>query len=223
MPDLIQQRCAMVSRYRSIGYLKSDSVTEALLTVPRENFMDPSLHEFAYTDTPTPIPGDGRQTISAPYMYPLVYEALHLKKGDIFLEVGAGSGYGAALAQELVGTEGHVVTIEINRTTYEFAKANLKRAEYCNVTLLLGDGCLGYPNKAPFNAISITAASPYFPPPLINQLKIPGRMVAPIGKTNIYKQDLVILENHLEGRVSQRVLMRVSYVPLIGEYGLTPR
>ena len=213
----------MVSRYRSIGYLKSDSVTEALLTVPRENFMDPSLHEFAYADVSMPIPGDGRQTISAPYMYPLVYEALNLKKGDIFLEVGAGSGYGAALAQEIVGLNGHVVAIEINPTTYAFAKANLKRTGYQDITLILGDGCFGYLAKAPYNAISITAASPNFPPPLINQLKVLGRMVAPIGKTSIFGQDLVVLEKNLEGRLSQRVLMRVSYVQLIGEYGLTLR
>lgn len=223
MPDYIQQRIAMVSRYCSIGYLKSDSVTEALLSVPREEFMGPSLRKFAYADTPMPIPGDGRQTISAPYMYPLVYEALNLKKGDIFLEVGAGSGYGAALAYELVGSEGVVVAIEINPTTYAFAKANLKRAGYHDVTLILGDGCLGYPDKAPYDAISITAASPDFPPPLIDQLKTPGRMVAPIGKTSIYEQDLVVLEKNLEGRLSQRVLMRVSYVPLVGEYGLTLR
>jgi protein-L-isoaspartate(D-aspartate) O-methyltransferase len=223
MHDYAQQRIAMVSRYCSIGYLKSEPVTTALLTVPRENFMDPSSREFAYADTPAPIPGDGRQTISAPYMYPLVYEALNLKKGDIFLEVGAGSGYGAALAQEIVGSEGHVVAIEINPTTYEFAKANLKRAGYQDVTLILGDGCLGYLCKAPFDAISITAASPDFPSPLINQLKAPSKMVAPIGKTSIYEQDLVVLEKDLRGHLSQRSLMRVSYVQLIGEYGLTPK
>jgi protein-L-isoaspartate(D-aspartate) O-methyltransferase len=223
MPDYIQQRSAMVSRYCSLGYLESDSVTEALLTVPREKFMDPSSREFAYFDVPLPIPGDGRQTISAPYMYPLVYEALNLKKGDIFLEVGAGSGYGAALAQEIVGLEGHVVAIEINPTTYAFAKANLKRTGYQDITLIRGDGCFGYLAKAPYNSISITAASPDFPFPLINQLKSPGRMVAPIGKTSIFGQDLVILEKNLESRLSQQVLMRVSYVQLVGEYGLTSR
>ena len=106
--------------------LTSEPVITALLIVPREKFMDPSSRKLAYADTPMPIPGDGRQTISAPYMYPLVYEALNLKKGDIFLEVGAGSGYGAALAQEIVGSEGHVVAIEINQTTYAFAKAELE-------------------------------------------------------------------------------------------------
>lgn len=204
-----------------MGYLTSEQVTEALLNVPREKFMDPSSRDFAYSDAPMPIPGDGRQTISAPYMYPLVYEALNLKKGDIFLEVGAGSGYGAALAQQIVGSEGHVVTIEINQTTYAFAKANLKRAGYQDVTLILGDGCLGYLGKAPFDSISITAASPDFPPPLINQLKAPGRMIAPIGKTSICEQDLIVLEKDLEGHLSQRALMRVSYVQLVGEYGLT--
>ncbi len=213
----------MVSRYCSRGYVKSNQVIEALRTVPRENFMDPSSRDYAYADAPMPIPGDGRQTISAPYMYPLVYEALNLKKGDVFLEVGAGSGYGAALAQEIVGSEGYIVTIEINPTTHAFAKENLKRAGYQDVTLILGDGGLGYPGQAPYDAISITAAIPDFPSPLINQLKVQGRMVAPIGKTGLYEQDLVVLIKNLEGHIFQRSLMRVSYVQLVGEYGLTPK
>jgi protein-L-isoaspartate(D-aspartate) O-methyltransferase len=210
----------MISRYHSAGYLKSDSVSEALLNVRREEFMDPTLREFAYDDIASPIPGNGRQTISAPYMYPLIYETINLKKGDVFLEVGAGSGYGAALAQELVGPEGFVATIEINPVTYEFAKQNLKRSGHNKVMLILGDGSLGYSSKAPYDSISITAASPEFPPPLIKQLKTPGRIVAPIGKTSIYEQDLVILEKNSEGNISERILMKVAYVPLTGRYGL---
>jgi protein-L-isoaspartate(D-aspartate) O-methyltransferase len=102
----------------------------------REEFMAPSYAEYAYVDQPFPIPGDGRQTISAPYMYPVFYEPLGLKAGERLLEVGAGSGYGAALARELVGSEGLVVSIEINPTTFRFARENLERTGYQDVVLV---------------------------------------------------------------------------------------
>jgi len=192
-----------------------------MLRVPREEFMTPRLREYAYLDSPSPIPGDGRQTISAPYMYPVTYEPLELKEGDKFLEVGAGSGYGAALARELVGNKGLVVAIEINKATYEFALDNLRRTGYGDVKLILGDGTLGYPEDAPFDAISITAASPDFPPPLIKQLGSQGRMIAPIGGSTFFGQDLVLLEKNPEGKLTQRTLMQVVYVPLLGEHGWT--
>jgi protein-L-isoaspartate(D-aspartate) O-methyltransferase len=117
----------MVSRYKRAGYIKSKRVEEAIIAVPREEFMEPNLKEYAYYDRPFPIPGDGRQTISAPYMYPVTYEPLDLKVGQKILEIGAGSGYGAAIARELVGTEGLVIAVEINHDTYQFAEQNHNR------------------------------------------------------------------------------------------------
>ncbi len=222
MEDFIRQREAMVARYRAAGYISSEPVAKAMLRVPREEFMDPSLRGYAYMDFPSPIPGDGRQTISAPYMYPVTYEPLRLKTGDRFLEVGAGSGYGAALARELVGGEGLVVAIEINKETYEFARSNLNRAGYGDVRLVLGDGTLGHLEFAPYDAISVTAASPDFPPPLVEQLASPGRMIAPIGEASIFGQDLILLEK-TSGGVRRRKLMDVAYVPLVGEHGWTRR
>jgi protein-L-isoaspartate(D-aspartate) O-methyltransferase len=222
MEGFSRQREAMVGRYRAAGYIASNPVAEAMLRVPREEFMEPSLREYTYMDSPSPIPGDGRQTISAPYMYPVTYEPLKLKPGDRFLEVGAGSGYGAALARELVGDNGLVVAIEINRDTYEFASSNLERTGYGDVMLILGDGTLGHPDGAPYDAVSVTAASPDFPPPLFEQLRSPGRMIAPIGAASFYGQDLVLLEK-TGGGVRRRTLMQVAYVPLIGEHGWTRR
>jgi protein-L-isoaspartate(D-aspartate) O-methyltransferase len=210
----------MVQRYRAQGYIKTERMAEAMLKVPRELFVDPEYLEYAYIEQPLPIPGDGRQTISAPYMYPIFYEALGLDEGDKVLEVGAGSGYGAALAREMVGSKGLVVTIEINPITYRFAVDNLRRAGYEDVVVILGDGSLGYPEMAPYDAICVTAACPDIPKPLIEQLNSPGRLIAPVGHTcDIFGQDLILLEKDERGRTSSRALMKVAYVPLIGRYG----
>ncbi len=222
MRDFASERRRMVQRYRAQGYIKSGRMAEAMLKVPREMFVDPEYVEYAYTEQPLPIPGDGRQTISAPYMYPIFYEALELREGFRVLEVGAGSGYGAALAREMVGSGGLVVTIEINPVTYRFASENLVRAGYGDVVVVLGDGSLGYPKAAPYDAICVTAACPEIPRPLIDQLGSPGRIIAPVGHTsNIFGQDLILFEKDERGRTSRKSLMKVVYVPLIGRYGWT--
>ncbi len=204
------------------GYISSEAMAEAVLRVPREEFMDSSYASYAYVDKPFPIPGDGGQTISAPYMYPIFYEPLSLKGGDRVLEIGAGSGYGAALARELVGESGLVVSVEINEITYRFAQANLNRTGYRDIILVLGDGSLGYVDKAPYDAICVTAACPRIPEPLIEQLGSPGKLMAPVGSSySVFGQDLVLMEKDNDGRISTRTLMKVSYVPLIGEHGWT--
>jgi len=224
MPDFAEQRSRMVQRYRRSGYIKTEAMARAMLQVAREEFMDSAYIDYAYVDQPFPIPGDGRQTISAPYMYPIFYEPLELKPGDRLLEIGAGSGYGAALARELVGPNGLVVAIEINPVTYRFARANLRRTGYDDVVLVLGDGSLGHREEAPYDAICVTAACPDIPSPLIEQLRAPGRLMAPVGSTSGFLgQDLVLLERDGEGRTRRRTLMKVAYVPLLGEYGWSPR
>jgi protein-L-isoaspartate(D-aspartate) O-methyltransferase len=224
MPDFPRQKEQMVRRYMQSGYVKSEGMVKAMLRVPREEFMDPSYVDYAYSDQPFPIPGDGRQTISAPYMYPVFYEPLELKTGDRVLEIGAGSGYGAALARELVGPEGLVVTVEINPTTYRFADANLIRTGYSDVMVVLGDGSMGHPERAPYDAICVTAAAPRIPPPLVDQLNSPGKLMAPVGSSSsLWGQDLVLLEKSLDGEVNTSPLMKVAYVPLIGEHGWTRR
>lgn len=220
MADFSERREQMVQRFLRAGYIKSDSMAEAVRRVPREEFMDPAYVDYAYVDQPFPIPGDGKQTISAPYMYPIFYEPLSLVEGNRVLEIGAGSGYGAALARELVGSAGLVVSIEINETTFGFARENLDRTGYDDVRLVHGDGSLGYPDEAPYDAICITAACPAIPRPLIEQLGAPGKLMAPVGRSHsIYGQDLVLLEKDAEGEIGEKILMKVSYVPLTGEYG----
>ncbi len=207
----------MVDRYKRGGYIQTKRMEEAVLTVPREEFMDPRFRDHAYIDRPFPIPGDGRQTISAPYMYPVSYEPLGFEPGMKVLEIGAGSGYGAALAKELVGDEGIVVAVEINKETHAFAKRNLKRAGY-DVTLILGDGSMGYPKLAPYDVVSVTASTPDIPPPLLDQLKMGGRLIAPVGGRSLEGQDLLLIHKTEEG-LTRRSLMKVVYVPLLGKYG----
>jgi protein-L-isoaspartate(D-aspartate) O-methyltransferase len=222
MSDFKEQRRQMVKRYRKAGYIKTDSMAEVMLRVHREKFMDSAYVDYAYNDQPYPIPGDGRQTISAPYMYPIFYEPLELEPGERVLEIGAGSGYGAAIASELVGSTGLVVAVEINPLTYSFAEANLRRTGYNDVVLILGDGSLGYQKHAPYDAISITASCPEIPRPLIDQLKGPGKLMAPVGSASSFLgQDLVILDKDEEGIIRRRNLMKVAYVPLTGKYGWT--
>lgn len=207
----------MVDRYKRGGYIQSKQMEEAVMAVPREEFMDARFRDHAYMDRPFPIPGDGRQTISAPYMYPVTYEPLGLELGMNVLEIGAGSGYGAALAKELVGESGTVVAVEINKDTYEFAKKNLEQAGY-DIELVLGDGSLGYSKLAPYDAISVTASTPDVPPPLLNQLMDGGRLIAPVGGRSMQGQDLLLVHK-TEGGLTKRNLMKVVYVPLLGKYG----
>ena len=218
MADFSKQRRDMVNRYKRAGYIQSKQVEEAIMAVPRELFMNMGYTEYAYHDQPFPIPGDGRQTISAPYMYPVTYEPLRLRLGQRFLEIGAGSGYGAAIAKELAGKEGLVVAVEINPDTYKFAADNLKKAGYDDVKVILGDGTLGYPPEAPYDTVSITASTPQIPPPILEQMADNARLVAPVGAATRYGQDLVLVEKK-DGKFSRRNLMSVVYVPLIGKYG----
>ncbi|MEM2122063.1 MAG: protein-L-isoaspartate O-methyltransferase [Candidatus Bathyarchaeia archaeon] len=221
--DFNLQREKMVERYIRLGYLSSPRMIEAMRRVPRELFMPESLRRYSYIDEPYPIPGNGRQTISAPYTYPLFYEPLNLCIGDKFLEIGMGSGYGAALARELVGDKGLVVTIEINKDTYEFGAENLNKAGYLDVIAVLGDGSKGYPECAPYNKICITAASPRIPPPLLEQLDKPGRLIAPIGPlSSLIGQDLTLIIRDNLGNEKVEKLTKVVYVPLQGEYGWKP-
>ena len=210
----------MVERYRAEGYIKTEEMARAMLRVPREEFMDSAYIEYAYYDQPFPIPGDGRQTISAPYMYPIFYEALGIKSGEKVLEIGAGSGYGAALARELVGAAGKVVSIEINEVTHEFARSNLIRAGYGDVLLIRGDGSLGWPPESPYDKICVTASCPEVPPPLLQQLREPGKLIAPIGPpSSLWGQDLLLVSKEEGGKMKKGTLMQVVYVPLLGKYG----
>jgi protein-L-isoaspartate(D-aspartate) O-methyltransferase len=197
------------------GYLKSKRIKDAVLKVPREDFIPSLYKDYAYSEVPLPLPGK-MATISCPHSYPLFYEPLGLDKGHKFLEIGLGSGYGAAIAREVVGPEGLVVSVEIDPLTYEFARKNLENEGYSDIVLAKGDGGLGYPENSPYDRICMTAACLEIPSPLIEQLKVGGKLIAPVAEFGT--QNLVLLEKSKKDTRS-KVICEVLYVHLRGIFG----
>lgn len=213
--DFAQERVAKVAWLTEQGLLKSERIRQALLKVPREDFIPHLYRDYAYLEVPLPLPGQ-QSTISCPHSYPLFYEPLGLDQGHRFMEVGLGSGYGTAVAREVVGDEGLVVAVEIDPVTFAFAKENLDRLGYRDVVLVNADGGLGYPQLGPYDRIAITAACPELPPPLIEQLAPDGKLIAPVVEHDV--QMLVLLEKTAQG-IKRRELCPVLYVSLRGVYG----
>lgn len=215
------ERKRVVDYLRRIGIIKSEKVYRALLNVPREEFVPPPYREYAYIDEPLPI-GFG-QTISAIHMVAIMTEEIDPEPGNIVLEIGTGSGYQAAVLAEIVAKQdpirkGHVYTIERIPELAEFAKKNLERTGYSEyVTVIVGDGTKGYPEKAPYDRIIVTAAAPDLPEPLLRQLKIGGKLVIPVG--NRFVQRLLIVERISENKFTRKHGIECLFVPLIGEYG----
>lgn len=214
--EFAQERLAKVQELRAKGYLHSPRLAAAMRKVPREDFIPPPYRDYAYLEVPLPLPGGA--TISCPHSYPLFYEALELDRGQRFLEVGSGSGYGAALAWEVIGPWGLVVTIEFDPETFIFARDNLIRLGYREIVLIQGDGSQGYPPLAPYERICFTAAAPEVPPPLLTQLTIGGRLVGPVGAPRQI-QELVLMIRQGPEHWQRRVLAQVAYIPLRGRYG----
>jgi protein-L-isoaspartate(D-aspartate) O-methyltransferase len=152
-------------------------------------------------------------------MVAIMNEALELETGNRVLEVGAGSGYHAATVAEQVGTLGHVYTVEFVLELVKIARSNLEKAGYSNrVTLVQGDGSLGYADRAPYNRIVVTAAAPKIPKNLLLQLKPGGILVIPVGG-RLFPQELVKARKDEQGRVERTSLGGVAFVPLIGKEG----
>lgn len=214
--DLRREREGKVEELERRGLLRSERLRRAMLTVRREDFIPSRYRDYAYEEFPLPLPGK-RATISCPHSYPLFYEPLGLGMGHRFLEVGVGSGYGTALAREVVGREGAVVAVEIDAATLAFARDNLERAGYSDVVIIHGDGGLGYPEHAPYDRICVTAACPDVPPPLIEQLGMRGRLIVPVVEST--RQRLTVLEKTLDG-IRREALVDVLYVSLQGRYGV---
>lgn len=196
------------------GLLRSERIKAALLKVPREDFIPVFYRDYAYLEVPLPLPGE-EATISCPHSYPLFYEPLCLDKGHRFLEVGLGSGYGTALAREVVGEGGLVVSMEIDPLTFDYARQRLEQAGYRDLVLVRGDGGLGYPELAPYDRICITAACSEIPQPLPEQLKEGGRLIAPVKEGGIQK--LVLLEKTEKG-LRREVICEVLYLSLRGRH-----
>jgi protein-L-isoaspartate(D-aspartate) O-methyltransferase len=195
--------------------VRSDKVLEAMRTVPREEFLPAELREFAYEDSPLPIAGG--QTISQPYIVAFMAEALNLQGGEKILEIGAGSGYAAAVLAQIAG---NVYTIERVQELASSARTTLASLGFGNVQVRHGDGTRGWPEEAPFDAIIVAAGGPDVPESLKQQLRIGGRIVIPVGRDQRF-QELVRMTRVSENRFEAEELADVRFVPLIGEEGWT--
>jgi protein-L-isoaspartate(D-aspartate) O-methyltransferase len=198
------------SQLRARG-IRDERVLAAMFRIPRHEFVSEEHRDQVYEDHPIPI-GEG-QTISQPYIVAIMLEALALDPSDTVLEIGTGSGYQTALLAELVR---QVYSVERYASLARAAQATLARLGFNNVEVLVGDGSRGLPDRAPFDAIVVSAAAPQIPPPLFEQLREGGRMVIPVGPA--HAQELQLVRKH-EGQPVVTSMEGCRFVPLIGSEG----
>jgi protein-L-isoaspartate(D-aspartate) O-methyltransferase len=212
----VKSREEMVRKQLVAGGIRNPEVLQAMTEVPRHEFVPNSLRPYAYADGPLPI-GHG-QTISQPFVVAFMTQALELSKEDSVLEVGTGSGYQAAILGKLAK---EVYTIEIVQPLAETAKGVLSKLGFENVHVRFGDGYMGWPEKAPFEAIIVTCAPDHVPEPLTSQLKEGGRLVIPVGEAGGVQQ--LILLRKRNGQISKEKMLDVRFVPMTGRMtnGLT--
>lgn len=209
--DFAVQRARMVAEQLRARHIQDERVLTACASVPRHLFVPPEYQEWAYADTPLNI-GHG-QTISQPYMVAVMTEALALRGPERVLEIGAGSGYQAAILARLAA---EVHTVEIIPALAEQAQRNLTQAGITNVTVHVGDGSAGWPAYAPYGGIVVAAAAPAMPDALLHQLAEGGRLVIPVGER---RQQTVHVWRRLGQRFHQRALIPALFVPLRGAHG----
>ena len=206
------RRLAMVRRQIESRGIRDPRVLAAMRSVPRHRFVSRTLASDAYSDHPLPI--SSGQTISQPYIVALMAEAAAIEPDDRVLEVGAGSGYGAAVLAELAAS---VVSVERHRKLADAAARVLRELGYANTTVVCADGSQGHPPAAPYNAVVVTAAASTIPPPLIHQLADGGRLVIPVGPPSL-SQNLTLVTRTGDKTTSQR-FCPVRFVPLVSEDG----
>jgi protein-L-isoaspartate(D-aspartate) O-methyltransferase len=197
------------NRWTGAPAVRDPQVLQAMREVPRHLFVPPELIPNSYEDRPLPI-GLG-QTISQPYIVAKMTELAAPKKSDRALEIGTGSGYQAAVLSTIVA---EVNSIEIVEPLGTEARNRLRTLGYRNVEVRIGDGYAGWPEKAPFDIILVTAAPPEIPPKLVEQLKPGGRMVAPVGGSPSI-QSLLLITKNAKGEVNKREIMPVAFVPMV--------
>jgi protein-L-isoaspartate(D-aspartate) O-methyltransferase len=211
-----QLRSEMVEKAIFARGVRSELVLNAMRSVPREDFLPKQLREFAYEDAPLPI--EEGQTISQPYIVAFMTEALALHGGERVLEIGAGSGYAAAVLSKIAG---EVYTVERIGQLAEKAASTLADLGYHNVHVLHGDGTKGWPDHAPYDGIIVAAGGPSVPESLKEQLKIGGRLIIPVGR-DPKVQELVRMTRISENEYTREDLADVRFVPLIGQEGWAP-
>lgn len=208
-PELLELRKKMIAKQIRSRGIHNPLVLKALELTPRHRFVDEPLEVVAYEDTPLPI-GEN-QTISQPFIVAYMTAALELIGGEKVLEVGTGSGYQAAVLSVIVA---HVFTVEINENLAIETAQRLKKMSYGNISIRYGNGYTGWPEKAPFDGILVTAAAHRIPQPLIEQLKNGGKIVIPVGEAN---QDLIVATKLVNGSIKKESRFPVRFVPMIGE------
>ena len=206
-----KRREAMIRLIAARG-VTDPHVLEAMRTVPREAFVPEPLAAFAYEDAPLPI--EAGQTISQPFIVALMIEAAAIQPGDCVLEIGAGSGYSAAVMSRIAD---RVHAIDRHQELADLASERLARLGYDNVVIQTGDGTKGWPEKAPFDVIVVTAGGPSVPRPLCEQLAIGGRLIIPVGDAN--QQNLLRITRTGPDDFEEMDLGGVRFVPLIGAHG----
>ncbi len=213
MTDFAELRERMVERQIESRGIRDAALLEAFRDVPREEFVAPSYGAQAYGDHPLPI--EAGQTISQPYIVALMIEAAAIKPGDRVLEVGAGSGYAAAVISRIAA---EVIAIERKPELVAVARERMQRLGYGNVMIVEGDGTRGWADGAPYDAILAAASGSHVPPQLLEQLAPGGRLVMPIGGQG-WVQQLVKVTKKPDGSTETEDLGGVRFVPLIGEEG----
>jgi protein-L-isoaspartate(D-aspartate) O-methyltransferase len=206
------ERFSMVeSQLRQRG-IRDERLLAAMSKVPRHEFVSQQNWNEAYADHPIPIAE--KQTTSQPYMIAAMVQAAEIKSGDRVLEIGAGSGYQTAVLAELAS---QVFAVERYASLTDTAQKTLERLGYRNAKIVTGDGSLGLPEAAPFDAIIVSAAAPSIPQALVDQLALGGRLLIPIGEAE--QQVLQLVQRNADGGTSVRTLEGCRFVPLIGEQG----
>lgn len=213
MSDFSSLRRMMVEQQLLPMGVWDKAVLTAMGEVPREEFVPPKMREWAYDDGPLPI-GEG-QTISQPFMVAYMAQALELKERDRVLEIGTGSGYAAAIVSRIAA---EVHSIERLAMLSQAARLRLDELGYDNIHLYVGDGSLGLPAHAPYDAIVVTAGAPWVPEALKQQLAVGGRLVIPVG-THLDLQELVRMRRVGTEQYTSERLMGVRFVPLVGADG----
>jgi protein-L-isoaspartate(D-aspartate) O-methyltransferase len=211
--DFTAQRRRMVEQQLVARGISDRGVLEAMRQVPREAFVGEDQKPYAYDDSPLPI-GAG-QTISQPYIVALMAEALALDPADRLLEIGAGSGYAAAVLSRVAA---EVYTVERHPELAAQAELRCRELGYSNVLVQTGDGSLGWPEHAPYDAIAVAAGSPEVPPSLLDQLAPGGRLVIPLGAEPSV-QELIRVLRRPDGSFQRESLGGVRFVPLVGAEG----
>lgn len=213
MTEFASERETMVERQLRRRGITEPNILDAFRAVPREAFVSPEVAHLAYGDHPLPI--EAGQTISQPYIVALMMQAAAIRAGDKVLEVGSGSGYAAAVISRIAF---RVIGIERQHELVELARERMQRLGYDNVAIVEGDGTLGWPGEAPYDAILAAASGSHIPRSLTDQLAPGGRLVMPVGEPGWVQRLLKVTKGN-DGLLQQSDLGEVRFVPLIGEEG----